>query len=398
MTRCMLGLVKYRVMERRDALSPMKSPEQRLLAQAAALNPSPGRLETIRRLMSQDVDVSQLVRVAYTEGLAGFLYRNLQKSDSLDRLGAKEKQTLQFHYYATAGFNLKLIHDFKEFLHRLNQKKIRVVLLQGIGLVDAIYKDIGLRPMMDIDLWVRPHELPEIMGILNDLGYQQDPVYTMTFKRGTTTFDLHTHVLWADRIRARKLLLKMGEEAVYGAARVIAFQGEESLSLSREDEVIYLSLHALKHYVSRLIWLVDIQCLVSGWRESDWRALFLRAEAMGQEKTLFSIFFLLQSLLDFQFSEEAQRFFNGHPLGFIEKKVLKARLKTGRVPLWAPIVLTSARQGMGSRFSLLWETVFPRPEILRQIFPSHRDLTNRQLRWKRFLQLLGMIKAPKGKR
>jgi hypothetical protein len=351
-------------------------------------------IEDTSGLMGGKVDANRLVRTAYKEGLAGFLYRNLERSNSLDRLGGAQKQILQFHYYSTAGFNLKLIHDFKQFLHRVHQKKIRVVLLQGIALVDKVYKDIGLRPMMDIDLWVRPHELPEVMDTLTDLGYEQDPVYTMTLKKGTTAFDLHTHFLWADRIRARKLLLKTGEEAVYESARLVDFQGEEALCLSPEDQVMYLSLHAFKHYVTRLIWLVDIQCLVSDWEEADWQALSLRARAMGQEKTLFSIFFLLQNLLDFQLPVDAQRFFKRHRLGFTERQVLKTRLKRGRVPVWAPMVLTSAGQGMASRFSLLRETLFPRPEILRQIFPSQRGLNNRQLRWRRFLQLLGMIKAP----
>jgi hypothetical protein len=376
----------------------MQSAEQNVLIQAAELNPGPGGFENMRRLMSQNMDMALLVDLAYREGLAGLLYRNLEKSGSLDRLGVKEKETLQAHYYATAGFNLTLIHDFQEVLHWLNRKEISVVLLQGIDLVDEIYKDIGLRPMMDIDLWVRRHELPEIMGTLNDLGYQQDPVYTMTFRRGSTTFDLHTHVLWADRIRARKLLLKLGKEAIYRATRVIDFQGEKALRLSPEDRVIYLSLHAFKHYVSRLIWLVDIKCLVSGWGESDWQALFLRGRAMGQEKTLYSIFFLLQSLLDFQLPREAQPYFTGHRSGVIERKVSKARLETGRVPVWAPVLLTSAGQDMGSRLSLLWETLFPRPEILRQIFPSHSKVKNRQLRWKRFLQVLRMIKGPSRKR
>jgi hypothetical protein len=363
------------------------------LTHAAELSPGPNGLEKMRRLMSQNVDMSLLVDLAYREGLAGLLYRNLEKSNSLERLGVKEKKTLQSHYYATAGFNLKLIHDFKEVLQRLNRKKILAVLLQGIGLVHEVYKDIGLRPMMDVDLWVRPHELPELILVLNNLGYRQDPVYPMTFRRGTTTFDLHTHVLWADRIRARKLLLKTGEEDIYEAARLIDFEGEETLCLSPQDQVIYLSLHAFKHYVSRLIWLVDIKCLVRDWRESDWQALFLRAEAMGQEKTLHSIFFLLQGLLDFKLPGEAKPYFTGHRSGVIDKKALKARLEAGRVPVWAPIVLTSAGQGLGSRFSLFLESVFPRPEILRQIFPSFRDRRAWQLYWKRFLQLLGMART-----
>jgi len=385
-------------MKRRDAASNTKSAEQTLLAQAAELNPGPDGLENIRTLMSQDVDADHLVDLAYREGLAGFLYRNLEKSDSLDLLDGKQKQTLQFHYYATAGFNLKLIHDFKEVLHRLNQKNIRVVLLQGIGLVHETYQDIGLRPMMDIDLWVRPHELPELIGILNNLGYEQDSLYPGTFRRGSTNFDLHTHVLWADRIRARKLLLKMGEETIYEAARVIDFEGEEALCLSPRDQVIYLSLHAFKHYVSRLIWLVDIKCLVGDWQESDWQALFRRATAMGQEKTLFSIFFLLENLLDLQLPNEAQHFLIGRRSRVIEKKALKARLETGRVPVWAPILLTSAEQGMGNRLSLLLESLFPRPEILRQIFPSHRELQTWQLYWRRFLQVLTKIKTPSRKR
>jgi hypothetical protein len=347
--------------------------------------------------MSQDVHVDRLVQGAYREGLAGILYRNLEKSDSLAVLGEKQRQILQSHYYATAGFNLKLIHDLKEVLQGLKRKRIRVVLLQGIALVNETYKNIGLRPMMDIDLWLRTDDFPELVKVLSDLGYRRDAVYPMTYRRRTTTFDLHSHVLWADRIRARKRLLKMGEEAIFEAARVIDFEGEEALSLSPQDQVIYLSLHAFKHYVSRLIWLMDVKCLVSHWREWDWQALLQRGKAMGQEKTLFSIFCLLQGLLDFQSPEEAQCFFKGHRSGVTEKKLLKTRLKRGRVPFWAPILLTSAGQHTGSRISLLWETLFPRPEILRQIFASQRELSNRQLRWKRFLQLLGLMKTPSQK-
>jgi hypothetical protein len=372
----------------------MKSVEQTLLAHAAELNPKPHQLENLGRVLSEDVDLDQLIEVAFKEGLAGLLYRNLEKSGLLDRLGAKQKETLQSHYYAAAGFNLRLIHDLKAILHRLNQKKIRVVLLQGMDLVQDTYRDIGLRPMVDIDLWVRPRDFPELTRVLEKLGYRRDPLYPGTFKKGATTFDLHKHVLWADRIRARKRLLKVGEEDIYEAARVVDVEGEEALCLSPEDQVIYLSLHVFKHYADRLIWLVDIKCLVSDWRESDWQALFSRAKAMGQEKTLYCTFFLLQNLLDFQLPDEAHRLFEGSGPGVVEKRALKGRLERGRVPVWVPVLISSAGKGLGTRLSLLFESLFPRPEIMRQIFPFPPDLKPWQLYWKRVLQLLGRLKAP----
>jgi len=382
------------IMERREQASGMKSVEQMLLAYAAELNPKPYQLESLGRLLAGDADLDHLIEVAFKEGLAGLLYRNLEKSGLLERLGDKQKETLQSQYYAAAGFNLRLIHDLKAVLHLLNQKKIRVVLLQGIDLVQDTYKDIGLRPMVDIDLWVRPRDFPELIRVLKNLGYQRDRLYPGTFKKGATTFDVHTHVLWADRIRARKRLLKVGEEDIYDAARVVDVEGEEALCLSPQDQVIYLSLHVFKHYADRLIWLVDIKCLVSDWRESDWQALFSRAKAMGQEKTLSCTFFLLQNLLDFQLPDEAHKFFKGDGPDIIEKKALKGRLERGRVPVWVPVLLSSAGKGLGTRLSLLFESLFPRPEIMRQIFPSPPDLKTWQLYWKRVLQLLSRFKTP----
>ena len=44
------------------------------------------------------------------------------------------------------------------------------------------------------------------------------------------------------------------------------------------------------------------------------------------------------------------------------------------------------------RISFIKETLFPRPKILRQVFPNSPNLSDGQLYWKRVLQILGSIK------
>ncbi len=370
----------------------MISIEQKILACSTELNPDPYQQQRMRHLMSHDIDVDHLINMAIKEGLSGLLYKSLMKSSVLETLDHIQRERLQSLYYQTVVFNLNLIHELKEVLHLLNQKKIQVVLLQGIALMQQIYDDIGLRPMTDIDLWVLQKDYPGLISILSSQGFQRDPIYPNTFRKGSTTFDLHTHILWADRIKARELLLTKGQEHIYHDTRIIHFEGQEARCLSQYDQVLYLSLHALKHDVNRLIWLVDIKILLANWKRSDWEALLNRAGELGQEKTISYIFFLLLHLFDFHPPLEARQHPELKRLHFLEKKLLRERTKRGSLPVWASLVLFSSGKGVQKQFSFIHETLFPRPEILRQIFVDSPDRKVWQLYWKRLLQLFGMIR------
>lgn len=369
----------------------MTSIEQKILACSTELNPDSQQQQKMRQLMSHDVDVDNLINIAYMEGLAGLLYKNLMKSGVLETLSHQQKERLQTLYYQTVLSNLKLIHDLKEILHLLNQKKIKVVLLQGIALLQPIYDDIGLRPLTDIDLWVLPKDYASLISILSSQGYERDHIYPNTFRKGSTIFDLHTQIPWADRIKASKMLLAKSQEHIYYDTQVAHFEGQDVLCLRQYDQVLFLSLHALKHNVSRLVWLVDIKSLLTDWKSSDWEALVNRARELGQEKILSYIFFLLQ-LFDFKLPPEGRQLLQRKRLHFLEKKVLRERIKRDSLPVWSPLLLFSSGKGLKKRFSFILETLFPRPEILRQVFPDSPESKVWQLYWKRVVQLFGMVK------
>jgi hypothetical protein len=75
----------------------------------------------------------------------------------------------------------------------------------------------------------------------------------------------------------------------------------------------------------------------------------------------------------------------------LEKRILRKRVTGGSLPFWAPVFLFSSEKGLRKRFRFMLESVFPRPEIMRQIFPdsTHRRLW--QLYLMRVLELLKRI-------
>ncbi len=346
--------------------------------------------------MSDDVDADHLVSVAVKEGLAGFLYRSLAGSDLLESLGHNQREALQSLYYQAVAQNTKLIHDLKQVLQVLNQENTRVVLLQGIALLQEVYDDIGLRPLTDIDLWVLQADYPGLANILTSQGFERDPVYPNCFKKGSTTLDIHTHILWADRIKARAYLLAKGQGHIYQETRKIDVEGQHALCLSRYDQVLYLSLHALKHDVERLIWLADIKSLLADWKTSDWEALKDRARELGQEKTLSYILYLLQEVFDYELPSEARRILERNRLRFLEARILRQRAYKDSLPVWASLVLFSSGKAFHKRFLFVLETLFPRPEILRQTVPDSGDFKVWQLYVKRVGHLLGMMRKLRG--
>ncbi len=371
----------------------MLSNEHKILVCAANLDPDEGDFQKIRGLMSTIVDTNKLIDLAVKEGLAGFLYKSLLKAGILETLIPQHKQKLYNNYYLTIRHNLKLIHALNEILDPLNENGIQVVLMQGISLLQQVYRDIGLRPMNDMDFWVLPHHYSNLVDCLVGLGFERNSIYPDTFSKGEVVLDIHTHILWGDRIKSRDLLINIGQEEIFKNAQLINVENTAALCLNPSDQFLYLSLHALKHNLERLIWLVDIKNLVSHWKLTNWKSLVKRAEELGQEATLHYILFVLDKIFNLKIPSEILSHLDDWKPNIFERKVLHKRINGNSIPTWTQLILISAGKGLRARLSFVRETLFPGPKILRQVFADSPQLSVRQLYWKRVLQILGSFKT-----
>ena len=353
------------------------------------MNAAEDQSPKLRMLLAGPIDMEYLLDLAVKEGLGGVLYKSLLKAGLLETIDPRHNQKLYTCYYLTIRHNLKLGHALNTLLEAIREKEVPVVLMQGIALLQQVYQDVGLRPMTDLDLWVLPRGYQDLVDVLLGQEYERTPLYPNTFRKGEICIDLHTHILWADRIRSRELLLNETQEEIYRRTEIFDLQGGRVLCLAPQDQFIYLGLHALKHNLERLIWLVDLRLLTSGWEEKDWQVLLGRAESLGHCNTLFYILFLLSELFDVKTPPAVSSPLRKWRPDWLEKRILQRRLSGRRIPTWAQLILISKGRGWRVKLSFFMETLFPRPAILRQIFANSPHLSARRLYWKRIAQIIG---------
>ncbi len=72
--------------------------------------------------------------------------------------------------------NQTLFFQLHPLLKHLQENGIDVLLLKGAPLVLGYYKNHALRPMSDIDLAVRPEQLPRALALLRELNWDTGPM------------------------------------------------------------------------------------------------------------------------------------------------------------------------------------------------------------------------------
>jgi len=73
--------------------------------------------------------------------------------------------------HAFAG-NARMIHSIKPVLSALSEIDIPVAVIKGAALAYANYKNPAMRPMMDVDLVVRPNQFLESIQVFRALGWK----------------------------------------------------------------------------------------------------------------------------------------------------------------------------------------------------------------------------------
>ena len=329
------------------------------------------------------VESSRLVDAAVREGMAGLLYHRLKTTGRLQALGDPARGRLESIYYFTIQTNLRFFAALKE----IDEKGVPFVLMQGAALLAHIYPDPGLRPLSDIDLWVLSRNRARLLAVLSQLGFEENPLVPGVLRRGAVLVDVHTNLDWAERIPASRFLFALDPEEIHRSCRRVAWDGLQLSCLGGHDQVIYLAVHAVKHNMERMVWLADIQRLTAAWQAADWDGLRQRAGRLRQERVPALLAYLRQALFGMPTPAAASA---GRTLSAAQRYLLRMR-RSGPLPKWSSLVLLAAGNPV-RQIEFALESMFPRPEVLRQVFADRLDLSGLQLYGLRVRQLLGMFR------
>ncbi|MFE7497565.1 nucleotidyltransferase family protein [Streptomyces albidoflavus] len=75
-------------------------------------------------------------------------------------------------YRATSHRNRVMSREIHRFAEALHAAEVDMVLRRGPALIGHVYDDIGVRPMSDIDVLVRPGHEKRFMAAMKELGYR----------------------------------------------------------------------------------------------------------------------------------------------------------------------------------------------------------------------------------
>jgi hypothetical protein len=323
-----------------------------------------------------------VLEAAVAEGVSGLLYQALRSRADIPAAPLAE---LKKTCHRIQARNIILMGELRSVLSQLGSAGIPVIALKGAALSLLVYGDIGLRPMVDLDLLVQPEQAERAVSILREAGYRRGskpelrPGFDRQFHNEEqlrapapcmNNVDIHWQMI-APLFTNRHVDLP----AVWERAVEVGLVGQKAYCLSPADWVLHQAAHAFyKHRRDRLLDLVDLDRLIRylGPR-LDWQAVIGIGEAFHWLPALAAVLPGCVEWLGTPIPAWALQAAADYRLPGIERRMLDWWLAPGRpnkhhvFPDWLTL------PGFGRRVAVLWACLFPARAYMQALYPEHSD-------------------------
>ena len=237
-----------------------------------------------------------LCEAAWFHGVVGYAHRAV---DGDERVPEEERSRLASLRQRAVFFHLVVLSDLAFLREVFASSGIPWLVVKGPTLAVPVHGYAELRSYSDIDVVVPAAQLGPAMDILERRGARVvDRNWELIEQRlkgevhlelpSGTALDLHWHLL-NDRPRRRTFPIDM--DGLFQRAVTVDVGGLEVPSLADPDAVVYLALHTLHSGGHRLVWLKDLERLLTRpalplddvrERAQQWHAELVLATAIGR--------------------------------------------------------------------------------------------------------------------
>jgi hypothetical protein len=251
-------------------------------------------------------------------GLGPLLHWHLERQGVTGppRAMAKLALTRQAH----GRRNRAIAGQLAEILAGCAGQQIDVLVLKGALLAASVYPDPALRPMNDIDLLIRPQDLPRLEQLFERLGYDgkhkpaaQGPGITKhltTYRRAGRPGSTPNPYLSPDADRTVEPHRSLEESwfgltvditpGVWERATPCELHGYPAYQLSAGDMLLHLAVHAAFHVIMRasvFLQLYDIAQVAKSWQQSlNWTELLSLARRTKTQPFVYASFYWARTL------------------------------------------------------------------------------------------------------
>ncbi|MFC1824794.1 nucleotidyltransferase family protein [Thermodesulfobacteriota bacterium] len=344
--------------------------------------------------IKKDIRWDHFLKLADHEGLEGLLYHHLKALDLLSHIPKSSLMVLEKRILEIIQHNLTSLTAARDIAALLAEIKMPGIALQGLSVM-KFYGDPALRPMSDVDFMVQPGHEEKFLQSLMQSGYHAPyAVYPNLLYKNGVLLDVHTHLLNLDRIQARRYLFPQNLTPMWERALPYFDHNEYLLALDPYDNIIALAAHALKHGYSRLIWLVDLHeslLKIEGGGEESWAKLVQRTKDWRQDRVVLYALIQIEDFFGLRVPFKAKRDLGLHRLNMVEKHGLRLKIRGSSLNEFSILLSLFSVRGFGSKIKFLLENLFPRRQIMSQIFPRDTHVVKRTDYFKRLFNIATLL-------
>lgn len=280
----------------------MRGPNERSAEESCLLLLARGSLSAAvedgaRALLKQRLSWPSILWQARVHGVLPLLARNLENL-GFPGVPPEVRSGLESARRLNAARNALLVHALTDVLRLLGEAGVPAIPLKGVALSASLYRDVGLRVCVDVDVLVPREATRRAFALLLADGYEdgeEDPVEPAeidlllgsniehSFVRPREAFpcrlDLHWDIAW------RWQRDGLATDDLWSEAHFEPLGGVPAYALSPEWHLLYLAVHAAHHRWQALKWLVDIHEVCSSW-EIDWDKMAAKAAGLRWQEVL----------------------------------------------------------------------------------------------------------------
>jgi hypothetical protein len=262
-----------------------------------------------KEILNDCLNWDDIVKSSMRHGISPLLYQNLSKIDDGEYVPAEVMTKLRILYYKIAARNTLHYYELSKILIAFNDVGIDVIVLKGAFLAETVYKNIGLRPMGDIDILVRREDLQMAKKKMSELGYaflydNYPEVFNEQFgceleyfkkvnNRNLKGVRLELH--WEFMPKHACIKIEIGR--IWQNAQTASIANIDVLTMRPEDLLLHLCVHLKKHKFNGLRWFCDISEIVNCYN-LNWKYFVESARRYKISMLVYYVLYFTRALID----------------------------------------------------------------------------------------------------
>lgn len=292
--------------------------EDKLLLASCKLNLTQTEIGVVEQLVADVGNWEYFTKNTLLCSLGPLIFNTFNSVSNKHCIPEKTLFVLKQTYLKSLSRNMILYDHFQKAVNSFSEKGIPVIGLKGIFLSEAVYKDIGLRQMSDIDLLVKKEDVFKCRDILFSKGYishtrtkssfiknHHEPKHLPPLVRDAVSIELHTKI----DIDLFDFDIKIDD--FWNRASAFVLYNSKVLQLNPVDLIIHFCVHLDSHFYNgniQFFSFCDIAEALRFYENSiDWVLLESLSAKYKCNKSVYSYLFICNKYLNAPLPENIQK-------------------------------------------------------------------------------------------